>query len=203
MTSTTTTRIFEIADEVDAAGHNPTLASVRKALGGGSYTTISQAMTEWRARKAAKETPVQEAAPQAITELLEQLGTDIWTQALQICNGRLSAEREALENDRQGLEAQRQEAADLADQLSSELEAARQEATDLSKQLDVAQSTVKGLGDQLRDRERDLAVAEVRADEIKTRATQLTDQLKAATAQNAQLLQTITDMQQAKNQKGK
>jgi chromosome segregation ATPase len=113
----------------------------------------------------------------------------------------LSAEREALENDRQGIEAQRQEAADLADQLSSELEAARQEATDLRKQLDVAQSTVKGLGDQLRDRERDLAVAEVRADEIKTRAAQLTDQLKTATAQNAQLLQTITDMQQAKNKK--
>jgi chromosome segregation ATPase len=200
MTSTTT-RIFEIADELDAAGHNPTLASVRKALGGGSYTTISQAMTEWRARKAAKETPVQEAAPQAITELLEQLGAEIWAQALQICNGRLSAEREALENDRQGIEAQRQEAADLADQLSSELEAARQEATDLRKQLDVAQSTVKGLGDQLRDRERDLAVAEVRADEIKTRAAQLTDQLKAATAQNAQLLQAVTDMQQAKNKK--
>ena len=200
MTSTTT-RIFEIADELDAAGHNPTLASVRKALGGGSYTTISQAMTEWRARKAAKETPVQEAAPQAITALLEQLGSDIWTQALQLCHGRLSAEREALENDRQGIEAQRQEAADLADQLSSELEAARQEATDLRKQLDVAQSTVKGLGDELRDRERDLAVAQVRADEIKTRAAQLTDQLKAATAQNAQLLQTITDMQQAKNKK--
>jgi chromosome segregation ATPase len=202
MTSTTT-RIFEIADELDAAGHNPTLASVRKALGGGSFTTISQAMAEWRARKAAKETPVREAAPQAITALLEQLGTDIWTQALQICNGRLSTEREALENDRQAIEAQRQEAADLADQLSSELEAARQEATNLRKQLDVAQSTVKGLGDKLHDRERDLAVAEVRADEIKTRAAQLTDQLKAATAQNAQLLQAVTDMQQEKTTKKK
>ena len=202
MTSTTT-RIFEIADELDAAGHNPTLASVRKALGGGSYTTISQAMAEWRARKAAKETPVQEAAPQAITELLEQLGTDIWTQALQICNGRLSAEREALEKDRQEIEAQRQEAADLADQLSSELEAARQEATALRQQLDVAQSTVKGLGDQLREREQALAVAHVRTDEIRHRATQLTEQLNAATAQNSQLLKTLTGVQQAKSQKPK
>jgi hypothetical protein len=41
----------------------------------------------------------------------------------------------------------------------------------------------------------------VRADEIKTRAAQLTDQLKAATTQNAQLLQAVTDMQQAKNKK--
>ena len=160
MTSTTA-RIFEIADELDAAGQNPTLASVRKALGGGSFTTISQAMAEWRARKAAKETPVREAAPQAITELLGQLGTDIWTQALQICNGRLSAEREALEKDRQEIEGQRQEAADLADQVSGELEAAKQEATVLRQQLDVAQSTVKGLGDQLRDRERDFRAGRI------------------------------------------
>ena len=200
MTSTTT-RIFEIADELDAAGHNPTLASVRKALGGGSYTTISGAMAEWRANKAAKETPVKEAAPQAITELLEQLGAEIWAQSLQLCHARLSAERGALEKDRQEINAQRKEAADLADQLSSELEAAKQEVTVLRQQLDVAQSTVKGLGDQLRDRERDLAVAQVRADEIKTRAAQLTEQLKAATEQNSELLLTITEMQRAKNKK--
>lgn len=202
MTSTTT-RIFEIADELDAAGHNPTLASVRKALGGGSYTTISEAMTEWRAKKAAKETPVREAVPQSINELLEQFGAELWAQALQLSIGRLTAEREALEKDRQAIEAQRQEAADLADQLSSELEAARQEATVLRQQLEVAQSTVKGLGDQLREREQALAVAHARTDEIRNRATQLTEQLNAATAQNTQLLQTLTGTQQAKSQKPK
>lgn len=196
-----TARIFEIADELDAAGHNPTLASVRKALGGGSYTTISEAMAEWRARKAAKETPVREALPPAVAALLEQFGEELWAQALQICNGRLSAEREALEKDRHEIEAQRQEAADLADQLSSELEAARQEATDLRQQLEVLQSTVKGLGDQLREREQALAVAHARTDEIRNRATQLTEQLTAATAQNSQMLKTLTEMQKAKGQK--
>lgn len=34
-------QIFAVADELDAAGQNPTLASVRKQLGGGSFTTIS------------------------------------------------------------------------------------------------------------------------------------------------------------------
>lgn len=46
-----------------------------------------------------------------------------------------------------------------------------------------------------------MAVAEVRADEIKTRAAQLTDQLSAATAQNSKLQKTVTEMQQAKNKK--
>lgn len=196
-------RIFEIADELDAAGHNPTLASVRKALGGGSYTTISEAMAVWRARKAAKETPVREALPPAVAALLEQFGAELWAQALQLSNGRLSAEREALEKDRHEIEAQRQEAADLADQLSSELEAARQEATDLRQQVEVVQSTVKGLGDQLREREQALAVAHARTDEIRNRATQLTEQLTAATAQNSQMLKTLTEMQKAKGQKPK
>ena len=125
----TTKQIFEIADQLDASGQNPTLALVRKELGGGSYTTISQAMNDWRARKAAKETPVREAAPQAIAELLEQAGMEAWGHALQMADGRLAAEREGLEVARQELEVQRREAAELADQLSAELEAARQEAS--------------------------------------------------------------------------
>jgi hypothetical protein len=34
-------QVFEAADQIVAAGGNPTLAEVRKHLGGGSYTTIS------------------------------------------------------------------------------------------------------------------------------------------------------------------
>ena len=50
-------QIFAVADDLDAAGQNPTLASVRKQLGGGSFTTISEAMNEWRARKASQAAP--------------------------------------------------------------------------------------------------------------------------------------------------
>ena len=198
--TTAASRIFEIADELDAAGHNPTLASVRKALGGGSYTTISQAMNEWRAKKAAKETPIREAAPQAITEFLDQLGMEIWAQALQLANGRLSAEREALEKARQEIEAQRQEAAELADLVSSELETARQEASSLREQLNVAQASILAVGDTLRERERDLAVAQARTEEISTRATQLNDQLAVATAQNSALVRSIAEMQRTNPQ---
>ena len=63
-------QIFAAADELDAAGQSPTLAAVRKALGGGSFTTISEGMTDWKARKAAKETPLREPAPPAVAERL-------------------------------------------------------------------------------------------------------------------------------------
>lgn len=35
-------QIFAVADELDAAGQNPTLANVRKQLGSGSFTTTFQ-----------------------------------------------------------------------------------------------------------------------------------------------------------------
>jgi chromosome segregation ATPase len=191
--NTTTERIFAVADELDANGQSPTLAAVRKALGGGSYTTISQAMTEWKARKAAKETLIREAAPQAIADLLGKFGMEVWAQALQMANGRLAAEREALEKARQEIEAQHQEAAELADQVSAELETARQEAINLREQLQAEQNTTRTMGETLRERERDLAVATARTEEINTRATQLHEQLTQATAQNAELVRAIAE----------
>ncbi|EAN5736141.1 hypothetical protein EJD04_25860 [Salmonella enterica] len=48
----TTEQIMKAADELNQEGQNPTLARVRKKLGGGSFTTISEVMIEWRALKA-------------------------------------------------------------------------------------------------------------------------------------------------------
>jgi len=69
--------IFRIADEIDATGQSPTLAAVRKALGGGSFTTISSAMGEWKVRKTAKALTQSEPAPAAIRDKLTALGMEI------------------------------------------------------------------------------------------------------------------------------
>ena len=49
----TVAQIHQAADEIDAEGQRPTLAAVRKRLGSGSFTTISEAMASWRTAKAA------------------------------------------------------------------------------------------------------------------------------------------------------
>jgi len=115
-------QIFAAADQLDSIGQNPTLNNIRKALGGGSFTTISDAMSEWKGRKQAKESPFREPAPQALAERITELGMDIWAVALDLANGRLAAEREALDVVRDQLEAEKQEAAELADQVTAELE---------------------------------------------------------------------------------
>lgn len=48
-------QIFSVADALDLEGQAPTLANVRKRLGRGSFTTISEAMTAWKAKKASRD----------------------------------------------------------------------------------------------------------------------------------------------------
>jgi chromosome segregation ATPase len=161
-------QIFAAADELDAAGQNPTLAAVRKAVGGGSFTTISEAMSEWRASKTAQAAPMREPAPQAVTDKLAELGADLWGVALEMANTRLAAEREALEGVRVEMEAARQEAAELADQLTVELD----ETKSRLASIEAAEAAARGEADAQRDelaamRER-VATAEARAGELRT-----------------------------------
>lgn len=121
----TASEVHAAADLILASGQQPTLAAVRAALGGGSFTTISEAMKAWKAVQQAAATPMREVAPAAVTERLEALAGDIWGIALGMANDRLARERETLEVARQEIEAQRREAAELADQVSADLEAAR------------------------------------------------------------------------------
>jgi chromosome segregation ATPase len=121
----TASDVHAAADTILASGQQPTLAAVRAALGGGSFTTISEAMKSWKAAQQAAATPMREAAPAAVTERLEALAGDIWGIALGMANDRLAKERETLDVARKEIESQRQEAAELADQMSAELETAR------------------------------------------------------------------------------
>ncbi len=121
-------QIFSAADELAAAGQKPTLEAIRRRTGG-SFTTISPVLNEWKARQAAA--PLREPAPQAVVDRLAELGADVWAVALEMANNRLAAEREALEKVRAELEADRAEATELADRLQSAEASARGEADEL------------------------------------------------------------------------
>ena len=181
-------QIFAAADEIDAAGQNATLAAVRKALGGGSFTTISEGMTEWKARKAAKEMPLREPAPTAVADRLSDLGAEIWSAALELANGRLAGEREALEVARQQLEADKAEAAELADQVTAELEVAKAALLSATAAEQAARSDSQSLRQQVADVTLRAATSEARASEIEKRANDLNAELTRVNQQNADLV---------------
>lgn len=116
--------IWTAADALVEAGERPTLVAVRKQVGGGSYTTISEAMAEWRARQ--EQPPARrDPAPETIAAQAAEMAAAIWAQASALAHEKLQAERAALDAARETLEQERAEAVDLADVLSSELDQVR------------------------------------------------------------------------------
>lgn len=129
----TTQDIHASADALAEQGIKPTLAEVRKALGGGSFTTISEAMKSWRQDNQEEEQLKQVELPNGITERLQSLGADMWQTAINIANERLTAEREALAIAQTKAQAETDEAQEAVKMLESE-------QVELLEQLDFQQA---------------------------------------------------------------
>ena len=175
--------VFSVADQIITDGGNPTLAAVRKALGGGSFTTISEWMTDWKIHRQAP--PVREPAPAAISEQLNTFAAELWSKAQDLANARLTTEREALESTRHELEHVSQEAAELADQLSDELETTQVRVAEQNESLqkltsDLARCTSENsnLIEQLSTQTNTTATAQAALLETRTRAEQLSKLLE-------------------------
>ena len=92
----TTEQIHQTANKLAEQGIKPTQTNVREALGGGSFTTIAEALRTWRQEQ---ETVTQLQAvviPQDITDRTQTLTAQIWETAQALANERLAKEREAL-----------------------------------------------------------------------------------------------------------
>ena len=129
-------QIHATADQLQEQGIKPTLAEVRKALGGGSFTTISEAMKSWRQDNQQEEQLRQVELPSSIAERLQTLGADMWQTAIDIANDRLVKEREALESIKAKAQAETDEAQEAVKTLESE-------QADLLEQLDEVTATAE------------------------------------------------------------
>jgi hypothetical protein len=170
-------QIFAVAERLDATGVNPTLSKMRKELGSGSFTTLSEAMAEWRARKEVKAAPVVEPIPEPVVTRLSELGTAIWAAASELAEKRLAAEREALKTARSDIEREKQDALELADQVTAELDKLQRHVASLESSAAKKQQDLADLRDQLSLAKERAAIAEARAVESGKRADDLKDEL--------------------------
>lgn len=159
-------QIFAEADALDAAGINPTLAAIRKAVGGGSFTTISQAMTEWKARRTSR-VQLREPVPQSMLAEMTEMVERLWSVGLDTANERLSTEREQLAQEKADLECARQEAADLADELSQDLEESQQQLHRTQAEYRELKQGHDALQSELATEKTRAQVAEARLDELR------------------------------------
>lgn len=189
-------QIWVAADQLAAEGQRPTLEAVRQ-ITGGSFTTISPALNEWKAKQASASTPLREAAPQAVTDRLAEVGTEIWAVALELANARLATEREALEKARTELEADRAEATELADRLADEVEGLKARLVAVEEAESAARSDAEELRDQLAAAQEQAHTADARTQEIERRAAELRTELDRAHQDADQARQTLAEQQQA------
>lgn len=185
-------RVFEVADELDATGVNPTLAAVRKTLGSGSYTTISPFLAEWRAQRASSTVTASEPPPQIIVDHLNRLGGEVWGAALELGFRRFSADREALDMKVSQLEAGLKEATGLADNFSQELETAMDRAAGLEGSFNEALNELEDMRRQIAELTQRLGTAEATSVEREKRAGDLHAELARVTIQNKELVLALT-----------
>ena len=183
--------IFDAADALDAGGQRPTLAALRKAVGGGSFTTISEAMKEYWAVRALREAPVLEPAPAVVGDRLSEVAGEIWALALQVANERLAAEREAFDAARAQAEQEKQDAVELADAVTAELETLQGKFSVLEEGERTARQEAVTQREQLAASRERAATAEARAAEIERRADDLNAELARVNAQNAELVSAL------------
>ena len=190
--------IFDAADALDAAGQRPTLAALRKAVGGGSFTTISEAMKEWWASRALREAPAREPATAVVGERLSEVAGEIWALALQLANDRLVGEREAFDAARAQAEQEKVEAVELADAVTAELEALQGKLSALEEGEHTARREAATLRETLAASRKRAATAEARAEEIGKRADDLNAELARVNGQNADLVSALAGAAKAK-----
>lgn len=116
-------KIKQAADDLNGRGTRPTLAAVRKLIGGGSYTTISEGINLWKQEQTQK-APVtpENLMPTELQAHLEGLGNQLWSLAIEKANNRLKSEQEEFAKRQSELTQQIDEAKELSDQMNNEID---------------------------------------------------------------------------------
>jgi chromosome segregation ATPase len=142
-------QIHAAADKIAEAGEKPTLAAVRKALGGGSFTTISEALKDWREAQTEEHELAAVEVPEAVSDRVQALQAQIWQLSMAEAEKRLQSEREALKT------AQEKANADVIE--------AREAVTTLENEAQDAATTIKELEARLAESE----AAKIQAEQAK------------------------------------
>ena len=172
-------QILETASSLQAQGIKPTQTNVRESLGGGSFTTISEVLREWRQEQDQTAQLQAVVIPADITDRTQVLIAQVWETAQSLANDRLIKEREALEHKEALINAE-------IDESNKIIETLENEQAELTAQLD----TLTNENSSLNTRNNEL---ENIVNSLKTQLQAEKDRADQATAQNNQLQAKLDD----------
>lgn len=174
----TSDQVHAAADAIVERGENPKLTNVRKQLGGGSFTTISEAMQSWRQQHAQEAMLQQTEVPDSITSRLTALGAAVWTEAMSESDSRLQSERALLDQAREEAASQVKEAGEMVTALESEAAEREEKIQSLSNELDEqrrltdqSKADIAALTERLSSRDQQISDLKEQLKESKDRAS--------------------------------
>ena len=195
-------QIYTVADTLNSQGMRPTLAAVRRMLGAGSFTTISEALNEWKiTQSAGTGKQAQETIPEHLMERLHTFGSALWLEAMSLAANRLALDRAVIDEKNREKEVYYNELETLSSEYELELDGTKSCIEELRHELLVAnqrigankeerQQLIQGLSDSETARK----TAEHRSTELRLeldRSHQKSDQLQNSFMELAGKLESI------------
>lgn len=182
--------IFEVADRLAANGEKVTNRAIWSAIGGGSMTTISQALRRWKESQALQVAqPVERAPlPAAIVDVLHGAAAQLWDAALAETKAELdqlvlatNARVAEAQGERDDTLAELQTTAEELEQVKADRDSALADADDKAQQLAAGATVIARFQDELNAQTLATANATHRAEtaeaakaELQARVEQLT-----------------------------
>ena len=175
-------QILETASKLAEQGIKPTQTNVRESLGGGSFTTISEVLREWRQEQDQTAQLSQVVIPSDITDRTQVLIAQVWETAQTLANDRLVKEREALEHKEALINAEIDESNKIIETLENEqaeLTAQLDTLTNENSSLNTRNNELENIVNSLKTQ---LTAEKDRADQATNTATTLQAKLDEQTA---------------------
>lgn len=184
---TTHEAIFSAVERLKANGRTPTLAAIRLEIGGGSFTTISEALKELKRRQFHDSAP-SPPLPKELEEHLLDLGQKFWALASKTTQAQSLEAIRRFKEERDQFEADMKEAMAAADTLAIEMDRLKI----LVGELEFA---AKRYEEEKLYFYKDKNVFSAERDEMRAQIRQLTTQLAAASDLNKTLSTAIAQNQ--------
>ncbi|MBZ0330396.1 DNA-binding protein [Halomonas sp. ANAO-440] len=169
--------VKQAIDTLMAKGEAPSVQKIRDVLGTGSFTTISDHLREWRARR---EVRAENVTTQAMPEPVQQLAEGLWEKAQDAAGAALAEYREAADREVTAARAAVQDA--------------RREAEDAEQREAALSAHLASIEQRLEARSAALATAEVERDQAIEKARRLGERL-ARSLQQLERLQAESELQ--------
>lgn len=103
MSNITEKKVFAAADALELEGKRVTVMNVRTKLGGGSYSTITPLVKQWREERAEKEV-LSASLPDELEDAVDDFARRLWLEASKIADARVVAAEKAARECEEALE---------------------------------------------------------------------------------------------------